>query len=102
MIARIWHGTTSVENAEEYRDYLNKTGIPDYRKTAGNLGAYVLRNIESETAHFLTLSFWDSLDSIKLFAGEDYRKARYYPEDEKFLIEMESDVQHFELFGKVV
>jgi hypothetical protein len=83
MIARIWHGKTRPEKADSYLDYLNKTGMPDYRRTAGNLGAYV--------------TFWDSYDAIKRFAGKNYEKARYYPEDAEFLLEMEPKVQHFEV-----
>jgi len=99
MIARIWHGETKAEKAEEYLEYLQRTGIPDYRATPGNRGAYVLRRMEGERAHFLTISLWDSLESIKGFAGEDYERARYYPEDEKFLLEFEPVVQHYEYFA---
>jgi len=98
MIARLWHGVTDASKAEEYVKYLNETGIPDYRNTKGNRGAYVLRKIEGDDAHFYTLSFWDSLESIKEFAGEDYEKARYYADDEKFLREFEPPVRHFEPF----
>jgi len=97
MIARIWHGKTRPEKADSYLDYLNKTGMPDYRRTAGNLGAYVIRRIENGVAHFFTLTFWDSYDAIKRFAGKNYEKARYYPEDAEFLLEMEPKVQHFEV-----
>lgn len=99
MIARIWHGRTSAGDADEYLDYLNKTGIPDYKATDGNRGAYVMRRIENGVAHFLTLTFWDSFDAIKRFAGDDVDRARYYPEDDKFLLEKEPEVQHYELFG---
>jgi heme-degrading monooxygenase HmoA len=58
----------------------------------------VLRRIEADKAHFLTLSLWESLDAIKKFAGEDYEKARYYPEDKDFLLDFEPTVQHYELF----
>jgi heme-degrading monooxygenase HmoA len=98
MIARIWHGETSDEKADEYLDYLNRTVVPDYRATPGNRGAFVLRSIEGDRAHFLTISLWDSLESIKRFAGEDYERARYYPEDEKFLLEFEPAVGHYEYF----
>ena len=97
MIARIWHGTTTIEIADNYLDFLNRTGIPDYKKTVGNLGAYVMRHIENGKAHFFTLSFWDSLDSIKQFAGDNYEKAKYYPEDPDFLLELEPNVEHYEL-----
>jgi len=97
MIARIWHGTTEAAKADDYVELLKQTGIPDYRNTKGNLGAYVLRRIENEKAHFLTLSFWESLGAIKAFAGEDYQKARYYPQDKEFLLEFEPGVQHYEV-----
>ena len=98
MIARIWHGATDAAKADDYLEFLNQTGIPDYRNTKGNLGAYVLRRIENGKAHFLTLSFWESLDAIKTFAGEDYQRARYYPRDKEFLLEFEPTVQHYEVF----
>ena len=97
MLVRIWHGVTPAEKADEYFDYLNRTGIPDYRATPGNQGTFVFRRVTGERAHFLTISLWDSLESIKRFAGEDYDRARYYEEDGKFLLEFEPTVQHYEL-----
>jgi heme-degrading monooxygenase HmoA len=58
---------------------------------------YVLRRIEGDRAHFLTASFWQSMDAIKGFAGSDPAKARYYPEDEEFLLEFEPTVEHYEV-----
>jgi heme-degrading monooxygenase HmoA len=89
---------TNVEKADKYLDYLNRTGMPDYKRTAGNLGAYIMRRIENGVAHFFTLTFWDSYDAIKRFAGKNYEKARYYSEDVAFLLEMEPEVKHYELF----
>jgi heme-degrading monooxygenase HmoA len=99
MLARIWHGVIPAEKADEYLAYLNRTGLPDYRATPGNRGAFVLRRVEGEHAHFLTVSLWDSIESIKGFAGDDYERARYYPEDERFLLEFEPTVQHYEYFA---
>jgi len=100
MIARIWHGTTNQEKADQYLDYINKTGLPDYKGTAGNLGAYVMRRIENGVAHFFTVTFWDSYDAIRRFAGKNVDKAKYYPEDANYLLEMEPNVRHYELFGQ--
>ena len=97
MIARIWRGTTPAEKSEEYLQYLNETGVPDYRGTEGNRGVYVLRRIEGEEAQFLTLSFWESMDDIKRFAGPEPEKAKYYPEDEEFLLVFEPTVEHYEV-----
>ena len=97
MIARIWHGITPTSKADEYAEYVNKTGVRDYRAVEGNLCVHVLRRIEGGQAHFLTLTFWDSVESIKKFAGEDYGKARYYPEDAEYLLEFEEKVAHYEV-----
>lgn len=93
----MWHGVTAAEKADEYLDYLNETGVPDYRETEGNRGVYVLRRIEGDKAHFLTVSFWGSIEEVKAFAGPDPEKARYYPEDEGFLLEFEPQVKHYDV-----
>jgi heme-degrading monooxygenase HmoA len=102
MVVRIWHGVTEAAKSDEYLDYLNQTGVPDYRATEGNLGVYVLRRIAGERAHFLTVSFWESFGMIKGFAGSNPERARYYQEDEEFLLEFEPTVEHYEvLVGSV-
>lgn len=100
MIARIWHGVTPSSEAEQYLDYLNETGIPDYKATEGNQGVYVLRRIEQSHAHFLLVTLWESLEAIKRFAGPDYEKAKYYPRDEDYLTEREPTVVHYEVVAK--
>jgi hypothetical protein len=67
-------------------DYLNQTGLPDYRATPGNQGVTVLRRLEEDVAHFTLISYWDSLESIRAFAGDNLEVARYYPEDEVFYL----------------
>jgi heme-degrading monooxygenase HmoA len=64
MIARIWHRKTKASDAKAYLEYLFKSGIPAYRATRGNKGAWVLRRMESDVAHFITLSFWESREAI--------------------------------------
>jgi heme-degrading monooxygenase HmoA len=97
MIARIWHGMTPTAKADEYLDVLNRSGVPDYQRTPGNRGVYVLRRLEGDRAHFLILTFWDSLQAIQGFAGDDVEKARYYPEDKDFLMEFETKVAHYDV-----
>ena len=97
VIARIWHGVTAAAKSEEYLDYLNETGVPDYRATEGNRGVYVMRRVEGDRAHFLTLSFWNSIDDVKRFAGPDPERAKYYPADEVFLLDFEPTVGHYEV-----
>ena len=97
-ITRIWHGTTKAKDADEYLEYLVKTGIEDYKKTDGNLSVEILRRIENDKCRFWTVTKWDSYENIKKFAGEDYEKARYYTEDAKYLLEFEPNVIHCETF----
>jgi heme-degrading monooxygenase HmoA len=97
MIVRMWHGVVPERKADAYLHYLEQTGIKDYLKTEGNRGVQVLRRIQDENAHFLTLTLWDSLDSIRRFAGNEAESAVYYPEDEEFLLEFEPTVVHYEV-----
>jgi heme-degrading monooxygenase HmoA len=76
MIARMWHGRTKAPDADKYLEYLNHSGIPDYRRTPGNLGAWVFRRIEGDVAHFITLTFWESREAIRAFAGDNIELAR--------------------------
>lgn len=97
MIARVWHGAVPADWADAYQEYLRKTGIRDAAATPGNRGVRVLKRVEEDVAHFLFLSFWDSMNAIRAFAGEDVDRARYYPEDEIFLLELEPEVTHYEV-----
>jgi heme-degrading monooxygenase HmoA len=96
-ILRIWRGATARERGDEYVDYLNETGLRDYRETQGNLGAMLLRRDDGELARFTTLSLWSSLDDIRAFAGDDVERARFYPADDDFLLEREERVEHLEV-----
>ncbi len=97
MIARLWHGAVPADKAEAYTMYLQETGVVDLQSTPGNKGVYVLRTIEDDVAHYLLLSLWNSLDSISTFAGDDIRRARYYPQDSDYLLELEPTVSHYEV-----
>jgi heme-degrading monooxygenase HmoA len=98
MIARIWSGRTSREKYDEYTALLSKIAKPNYAAVKGNLGFYFLRRADANIGHFTLITFWDSVESIKAFAGEDYERAKYYPEDDEFLLDFEERVQHFEVF----
>lgn len=98
MITRIWHGKTKAEHADEYLQYIEETGIKDYRNIPGNIAATILRRVENKVCHFYTVTKWDNMESIQKFAGDDYEKAKYYPDDEKYLLEFEEKVIHCETF----
>jgi heme-degrading monooxygenase HmoA len=97
MIARLWRGVTHESKADRYLEYLEATGVRDCLATPGNLGVQILRRTTGEHAEFLFISFWDSYDAIRGFAGEDIGRAVYYPEDKEFLLDLEPEVQHYEI-----
>lgn len=98
MITRTWHGRTSLENAEKYLQFLLTDGTKEYRQTPGNISVKVWQREADDCYHFYTVTEWENLASIKLFAGEDHEKAVYYPEDEGILLEFEEKVLHYESF----
>jgi heme-degrading monooxygenase HmoA len=97
MIARTWHGAVRAPDADAYHRYLLESGVPGLRATPGNRGVYVLRRIDGSEAHFFLISLWESLEAIRAFAGDDLEQARYYPEDRRYLLELEPRVTHYEV-----
>ena len=97
MIARTWRGSTRDTDAEPYLAYLHETGFPEYRHAAGNRGVVALRRIVEGRAEFLLVSLWKSPEAVRGFAGDDPSRAVFYPEDERFLVERDEVVQHYEV-----
>ncbi len=101
MIARVWTGAVRPTDADEYADYIRETGFAEYARTPGNRGAWMLRRDEDDRTEFVTLSLWESREAIEAFAGEDIEAAVLYPEDERYLIDGESSVTHYEVADQV-
>lgn len=97
LIARTWRGWTRRQDADAYVEYLMETGIKEYRETAGNRAAYILRRDEGERTEFVTLIFWDSLEAVHEFAGPEAERAVFYPEDDRFLVDRETDARNYEI-----
>jgi heme-degrading monooxygenase HmoA len=97
VIARIWFGRTKAEDYDAYLEYLEESGVAALNDTAGNRGVMVLRRLDGDEAEFGVVSLWDSLDDVKAFAGEDVDVARYFPDDERFLLEFTPKLKHFEV-----
>jgi heme-degrading monooxygenase HmoA len=99
MIARIWRGAVRADDAGEYARYLQETGIEGYENTPGNRGAWALWRVSGDLAEVITLSFWESRQAIEGFAGQDIEQAVFYPEDDRFLVERDLTVRHYEVSG---
>jgi heme-degrading monooxygenase HmoA len=94
----MWRGWVRTADREAYVDYIEGTGMTEYRATPGNQGAWmVARDLEDGRTEIVTLSFWSSRDAIRGFAGDDIERAVFYPEDERFLVDRETTVTHFDV-----
>lgn len=100
MIARIWHGTTKLSDMDEYTLFMKEKAVPDYKRTEGFVKLSFLRHIEADIAHFTLITYWENLEVIKNFAGEDYETPKYYAKDKWYLLEFEDKVTHYEVFAE--
>jgi hypothetical protein len=98
MIARIWHGRVLASKSDAYLKHMRTFAIPRYKAVPGNLAAYALMRIEGEVAHFDMLTFWESVEAIKAFAGENAEKARYDDFDKDYLLEYEPTCRHWQAY----
>lgn len=100
MIVRMWHGRVPASKSNAYREFLNQRAMPDYQSVTGNISVYILERQEEQVTHFVTMTFWEDMDVIRGFAGEEVERAKYYPEDRDFLLEFEPTVVHYEVVGQ--
>ena len=80
-------------------DYIERTGGRAARETPGNSGYYILRREDGDRIEFVTISLWDSLDAIRAFAGDNLDEVVFYDEDDRFLVDRERFVTHYEIVG---
>lgn len=99
MIARVWHGWTTPENADAYEALLRHEifeGIKD-RQIAGFQGIQLMRrNLETEV-EFMTTMWFDSIDSVRIFAGDDHEVAVVPPKAQALLSRFDGRSQHYEI-----
>ena len=97
MIARIWKGAVRRRDGDSYAAYMRETGIAGYLATPGNRGAWMLRRDLDDRVEFVMFTFWDSLEAVKAFAGQDYETAVFYPKDDHFLVERDLTATHYDV-----
>jgi heme-degrading monooxygenase HmoA len=96
-ILREWRAEIRRSKKDAYVEYVRSTGIGDYLRTPGNLGAAVaVRDLDGTRSEIVTLSWWESLDAIRAFAGDPVDQARYYPKDSEYLLTQPETVLHYE------
>jgi heme-degrading monooxygenase HmoA len=101
MIARIWRGAVRREDGEAYAEYMQATGIAGYTRTPGNRAALMLRRDVGDRCEFVMVTLWDSMEAVTAFAGAEPEKAVFYPDDDRFLVERDLIVEHYEVHTAV-
>lgn len=98
MIARIWRGWTTPQNAAAYQEIVSTKVLPGIaaRDLAGYHGAYLLRRELDDEVEFTTIMLFDSLDHVRAFAGEDYEAAYVPPEARAVLARFDARSAHHE------
>ena len=103
MVARIWEGFTTHENADAYSTFLKTEFLPAVEKK--NINGYrkfqLLRTDGDTEVHFITIMWFDSLEQIKQFAGEDFEKAVVHPKAQALLKRYDQYSKHLELIHEL-
>ena len=97
MIARLWRGWTSRENADAYERFLRDRMFPSIHRVPGFLGADLLRRDAGDEVAFVTITRFESLNAVRAFAGEDYERAVIEPEARTLLARGDERSEHFEI-----
>jgi heme-degrading monooxygenase HmoA len=97
VIARVWRGWTTPENADAYEDFLRTTMFPSIHEVPGFLGADLLRREDRDEVAFVTITRFESLESVRAFAGDDYERAVIEPEARRLLARNDERSEHFEV-----
>ena len=99
MIARIWHGWTTPQNADKYEKLLRDeifTGIQN-RQIRGFHGIQLLHRAVNDEVEFITIMTFESLDAVQEFAGKDYQKAVVPDKAKDLLSHFDEKSQHYEI-----
>ncbi len=97
MIARIWHGWTTPQNADSYEALLRDDMFPSIRRIVGSKGAYLLRRNGENEVEYMTVTLFESLDAVRLFAGEKYETAVLHPKAHALLSRYDAKSVHYEI-----
>jgi heme-degrading monooxygenase HmoA len=98
MISRIWHGWTTLDDADIYERIVSTEVLPEIaaRQIAGYRGAHLLRRSFADEVEFITIMWFDSLDAVREFMGEDYEVAHVPPQARAVLARFDERSQHYE------
>jgi heme-degrading monooxygenase HmoA len=103
MVARIWRGYTTLQNADAYENFLKTEFLPavEAKKIPGYKQFELLRKDDAEEISFITIMWFESIEHIRNFAGEDYQKAVVHPKAQALLKRYDKVSEHYEIKHKL-
>ena len=88
-------------DADAYENLLTERVLPALREIPGYKGGYVLRRESVTETEFVVLNFFESLDAVRAFAGEDYERPVFEPEARRLLSRIEETAMHYEVKANI-
>lgn len=98
MIVRTWHGRVPRTKADDYAAFLTERAASDYQSIDGLHRLEFSRKDGSEVSDFLLITYWASMEAVRAFAGDRPELAKYYPEDDDYLLEKEPAAHLYQIF----
>jgi hypothetical protein len=100
VIARVWHGWTKREDGDAYEEFLRAGVFPALAdRVPGLRGGYVLRRLDGGEDEFVVITIFDSLEAVRLFAGEDYEMPVIEPAAARLLTRGDERAAHYRLMA---
>lgn len=96
MIARVWRGWTRADEADRYERHYRDEVLPTLRRLPGFRGARLLRRTVGDETEFVSLAFFEDLDAIRGFAGDDHETAVVAAEAREVLVRFDDRVVHYD------
>jgi hypothetical protein len=97
MIARLWRGQATVNNAPHYRRHAMERVFPSLRSLPGHRAAYLLMRETDGHVEFLAVTLWDSIGSIEKFSGGAPETAVVESEARAILSDFDDFATHYEV-----
>ena len=101
MIARVWRGYATTENADAYEAMLKPDLLPGLSEKPGFRGSFLLRRPHGAEVEFITIILWESIDHVRALAGDDYETAVIPDERKRVLSRWDAKAAHYEVASMV-
>jgi heme-degrading monooxygenase HmoA len=101
MIERHWKGTAKFQEADNYVKHLLDDTFPKLESIPGFVRVTILKRVVTKGIEFLIRTEWESIESIKQFAGNEPTMAVVPDLVRKMMVEFDDHVSHYEVVTAV-